>query len=196
MFASLLISSASHCSDVPPSQRRLSSTRQQNAHCARTHAQHNVLLGLAFINSTSGTTPFGPAHARVMNASLFEYNITWDQLYCSTISAVLSPGLIRNRDGQSCAITSLLPQRRSRWPSVILAEWQPDEGQEGPSGIKVLHSCVCCLDASHIGVEGWVLGSSEEIQKFRQLTTKQQVSKALKHDSSDEAEPAIDSLFL
>lgn len=37
---------------------------------------------------------------------------------------------------------------------MILADWQADEGQEGLSGIKVLQSCVCYLDASDIGGEG------------------------------------------
>lgn len=53
---------------------------------------------------------------------------------------------------------------------MILADWQADEGQEGLSGIKVLQSCVCCLDASDIrGESGWRLETSARAEFLGQV---------------------------
>ena len=67
-----------------------------------------------------------------------------------------SSGLTKNSDGQNSNMSSLLLRRCSRWPSVILADWQTDEGQEQLWGIKVLQSCVSMTMTAEVkGAGGW-----------------------------------------
>lgn len=152
-----------------------------NCHRVNFHQANSRKVSWAELNTISyydqlsltarrGKALFGPTHAWViMLAYWIRYNMR--RLYCAKF---FSLGLITNGDRQNSNKTSLLPQRCFRWPSVILADWQAYEGQQGPSGIKVFQSCEYCLNASDIRAEGggswevaevgpgWVIGSSEK----------------------------------